>query len=275
MTLDVCIAQINYRPGHIRDHVERIKGLIREHRDADLIVFPELVLHGHPSLEKPEGFLYRRAKALYGRVSADVYRFVRETGARVILGQMQRRVDNLLNVATYVDGDGPQHYVKTHVHWTENFLPGRRLRTFHTPFGPVGINICFDAAFPEVWRVLALAGAEVIVNISAVPAHFPVALMHRRLAGAALDNQVFTVYANRPGPAFGGHSAVFGPHGERIAATDDGESVLACRVDLEEVARWRREEAIYPHRRPQLYRPIVSSARRGEGGSVPDLRVVG
>lgn len=271
MTLDLCIAQINYLPGHIREHVERIKEMIREHRDADLIVFPELVLHGHPSLEKPEGFLYRRAKVLYGRVSADLYRFVREVGARVILGEMQRRVDNLLNVATYVDGDGVQHYVKTHVHWTENFLPGRSLRTFLTPFGPVGINICFDAAFPEVWRVLALAGAEVVVNISAVPAHFPVALMHRRLGGAALDNQVFTVYANRPGPVFGGHSAVFDPRGEVLAEAGDREDVLKCRADLDEVARWRAEEAIYPNRRPQLYRQIVSGALRVETRAVPEV----
>jgi len=258
-TLDLRLCQVGYEAESIRHHVAKIKKLVSENRYADLIVFQELCLHGHPSLEKPEGLLYRKMKAVYGGVSADLYRFVREVGARVVIGEMKRKGDLLYNVATYTDGRVTQHYVKTHVHWTEHFTPGRSLRVFDTPFGPLGVNICFDAAFPEVWRGISLLGPEVIVNLSAVPGSFPTRYVHRRMVGAALDNQVFVIYANRPGPFFSGASAVFDPRGETVAACGPSEEVLAVKLDLEEVRAWREEEQVYAYRRPRLYRQIVRS----------------
>jgi predicted amidohydrolase len=257
----ICIAQIGYDDSDVQGHIARIKSIIEDNRDADLIVFPELILHGHPKRsEEPEGFLFRKAKALFGRVSADLYRFIREQRARVIIGEMKEHFDELQNSATYVDGDGEQMYLKTHVHWTENFVPGEALTCYETPLGRVGINICFDAAFSEVWRVLALMGPRLVVNISAVPIHFPVAYMHRRMQGAALDNQVFVVYANRPGPKFGGGSAVFDPRGEFVVSSGTDDVILRVEIDLAEVDRWREEEAVYVHRRPELYRSIGSTA---------------
>lgn len=258
MSHRICIAQVGFDATHIDHHLDKLTGIVDAHHDADLIVFPELILQGHPSVEEPEGFLYRQARVVYGKVSSKMYRHIRQRGAAAIFGEIRRRVDSLYNVATYVDPDVTQHYVKTHVHWTERFVPGNRLRLFDTRLGATGINICFDAAFSEVWRTLAVLGARLAVNISAVPGHFPVELMHRRMAAAALNNQMFVVYANRPGPLFSGHSAVFDPRGRRIAETRDGEgSVLEVEIDLAEVDAWRTEEAVFPHRRPKLYRPLL------------------
>ncbi len=258
--IDLRLVQINYHSENIRKHLDRIKLIILENREADLIVFPELILHGHPSFEKPEGFLYRRMKVHYGPVSDELYRFVREAGARVIIGELKRRGDKYYNLATYVDRDTVQSYAKTHVHWTENFAAGRELRVFETPWGPVGINICFDSAFSEVWRALALKGARMIVNISAVPASFPVEFMWRRMQGAALFNQVYVAYANRPGGYFSGFSAVFDPYGRPLVQAGKEEEVVTARIDLAEADRWREEEAIFPHRRPVLYRELVRRA---------------
>jgi predicted amidohydrolase len=164
-------------------------------------------------------------------------------------------------MATYADRNTIQSYAKTHVHWTERFVPGRELKVFEAPFAKIGITICFDAAFSEVWRVLALKGADVVVNISAVPKEFPVGYMSRRLAGAAVFNQVYVVYANRAGPIFSGHSAVFNPKGETIKKAERREAVIEAEIDLKEVAGWRAEEQIFPHRRPLLYREIVNRHR--------------
>lgn len=256
--LKICIAQINYNSEDIQRHVDRIKHIIHHYRFYDLIVFPELVLQGHPSFERPEGFLYRKMKVVYSAISRDLYRFVRQERARVIIGEVKRWGERYFNVATYVDETGTQAYTKTHVHWTENFTAGRKLALFETPFGRIGTNICFDAAFSEVWRVLALKGAQVIVNISAVPESFPVAYMWRRLKGAAINNQVFVVYANRPAPLFSGHSAVFDPMGETIAQAGPKETILEAGIDMGQVASWREQEHIYGHRRPLLYREIVN-----------------
>ncbi|WP_028321366.1 carbon-nitrogen hydrolase family protein [Desulfatiglans anilini] len=253
----ICIAQINYSSENIHRHYERITGIIEAHRSCDLIVFPELILHGHPSFERPEGFLYRKMKVVYSTISRDLYRFVERAGARVIIGELKRKGDDYFNVATYIDGGRIESYVKSHVHWTEHFVPGTRLKVFDSPFGGIGVNICFDAAFSEVWRVLALKGAWIVVNIAAVPGTFPVENMWRRFTGAAVFNQIFVVYANRPGGYFGGYSAVFGPRGERLANAGADEEVFEVEIDPARVIEWRREEDIYANRRPLLYRDIT------------------
>jgi predicted amidohydrolase len=262
--IKIGIAQINYSSENIQKHVERIKTIIDTYKGHDLIVFPELILHGHPSLERPEGFLYRKMKVIYSEISSDLYQFVKDSNARVIIGELKRWGERYFNVATYIDKDLTQSYTKTHVHWTENFIAGRELKVFDSPFGKIGVTICFDAAFSEVWRVLSLKGADMIVNISAVPATFPVEYMWRRFVGAATYNQIFVVYANRPGPFFSGHSAGFGPRGDLIVSSGSQETIIEANIDLNEVQRWRNEERIYPNRRPRLYRREIVNLHRSE-----------
>ncbi len=257
----ICVAQINFNTKNIQTHLAKIESIVDKHKTSDLIVFPELILHGHPSIEKPEGFLHRRMKTVYKSISQDLYQLVRDLDARVIIGESKRRGERYYNVATYVDRNTIQSYAKTHVHWTERFVPGRELKVFETAFAKIGITICFDAAFSEVWRVLALKGADVVVNISAVPRDFPVGYISRRLSGAAVFNQVYVIYANRAGPVFSGHSGIFDPKGEKIVKAGRREAIIEAEIDLEEVAGWRAEEKVFPYRRPLLYREIVNRHR--------------
>jgi predicted amidohydrolase len=253
----VVIAQINYKADNLQSHVRKIKNVIRTYKTSDLIIFPELILHGHPSYERPEPFLYRKMKKVSVFVSGDLYRHVKTEKATVIIGELKQSGDRYYNVATYVDPSSVQTYAKTHIHWTENFVPGAALKVFHSPMGEIGITICFDAAFTEVWRVLALMGARILVNIAAVPASFSPDYMRRRLAGAAINNQCFVIYANRPGPHFSGYSGVFGPRGEIQVEAGSGEKIIEAEIDLEAIDAWRQEERLYPNRRPLLYRQIA------------------
>ena len=277
--ITVTLAQINFAPGDVQGHLERIKEIITRQAHSDLIVFPELILHGHPSDVKPEGYLYRQVKLHLAQASGAIYRHVKKCRARVVLGQLQRQGDLYLNLATYVDQHGPQSYAKTHVHWTENFSPGGKLKVLATPLGPLGLNICYDSAFSEVWRVLALGGARLVVNISAVPAHFPVPYMRRRMQGAAAFNQYHVIYVNRPGPFFSGGSAVYDPRGEEIAALGGGEEVREVELEPYAVDEWREQEVIFPNRRPHLYRRVANRNKeinfRGRARGLPArLRVV-
>ena len=255
----ICIAQIAFRQ-NIASHINHIKEIISANRLADLIVFPELILHGHPSVERPEGLLYRRVVQYYRTMAADssdLYSFIRAVDARVILGELKGKPGHFYNVATYIDRHQTSIYEKTHIHRTENFLPGKALRVFDTPLGKLGPLICFDGAFSEAWRVLALKGARIVVNISATPQSFPLSYIRRRLQGAALENQLFIIYVNRPGGYFSGHSGVIDPHGEIIVELDEAEDVFTCEIDLAGLDQWRAEEEIFPKRRPLLYRDIL------------------
>lgn len=265
MEINVCIAQISYR-GKVERHIEGLKKIIAENRSSDLIVFPELILHGHPSIERPEGLLYRKVKQYYLTIqdrSNDLFQYIRDMDARVIIGELKGKPGGLYNAATYIDRKNTESYLKTHVHWTEKFIPGNKLKVFKAPFGKVGINICFDAAFPEVWRVAALQGAGIIVNISAVPQTFPVDYMWLRMKSAALNNQVFVIYANRSGDYFSGHSAIFSPRGETVMSAKTHDQVLNAVIDLDEVKVWRKEEPLYRNRRPRLYRAVTGQKKGG------------
>jgi predicted amidohydrolase len=238
MKISVTIAQIDFLEGDVPGHIGRIKDIISLNKSSDIIIFPELILHGHPSIEVPEGILHRRIKNFYKSVrdkSADIYSYVKNINARVIFGELREKSGNFYNVATYADRKGVQHYSKTHIHWTENFTPGNDLKTVQTPFGPIGLMICFDSAFLESWRVLALKGAKVIVNISAVPKPFPAEYMWRRCMGAALYNQIFAIYANRAGNDFSGYSAIFDPRGDIITNAGEDEAVITSEIELDEV----------------------------------------
>ncbi|BEQ16448.1 carbon-nitrogen hydrolase family protein [Desulfoferula mesophila] len=272
----ISLVQINFDPEDVAGHIARLKRIITQERASDLIVFPELILHGHPSQMKPEGFLYRKVEVALSHASGEIRRHVKKCGARVVLGELKREGDEFLNLATYVDAQGAKSYAKAHVHWTENFRPGGRLKVFSTPVGRLGLNICYDSAFDEVWRVLALNGARLVVNISAVPAHFPVPYMRRRMQGAAIFNQYFVVYVNRPGPVFSGGSAVYDPHGDELLALGGGDEVARVDIDLAETERWREEEVIFPNRRPHLYRRVASRNKEVPGPKKePHLKAVG
>lgn len=258
MKINVCIAQVSYR-GSVERHIDGLKKIIRQNRTSDLIVFPELILHGHPSIERPEGLLYRKVRHYYRTIkdrSDDLFQYIKDMNARVIIGELKGKPGQFYNAATYVDRKTIDSYLKTHVHWTEKFIAGNKINVFQSPFGKLGINICFDGAFPEVWRVAALQGAPVIVNISAVPQSFPIDYMWLRMKSAALNNQVFVIYANRPGAYFSGHSAIFSPRGEAIISAKTKARILKTEIDLNEVKTWRKEERIYRNRRPRLYRDI-------------------
>lgn len=259
MKRKICIAQIGFDQ-NIKRHISRIKDIIYENRRSHLIVFPELILHGHPSVEKPEGILYRRVKYFYKSVASDsddLYRFIKEVGARVVIGELKGRSGEFYNAATYIDSERTIGYSKVHVHWSENFLPGKGFRVHDLPAGKVGMMICFDGAFTESWRVLALNGAEIIVNISATPKSFPAKYIWRRLQGAAICNQVFVVYANRPGERFSGHSTVIDPMGEVLIDAGTDENIMHCEIDLKQLYKWRKQERIFQERRPLLYRDVI------------------
>jgi predicted amidohydrolase len=135
-----------------------------------------------------------------------------------------------------------------------------------TPFGKVGVAICYDFRFPEVCRALALAGAEVI----AVPVNWSSAvpvLAEHFVPVRAVENRVFVAVADRTGRTndtkYPGASRVVGPDGAVLTAplaADRGHAVATATVDLAD-ARTKATVFepggfgidVFAHRRPDLY----------------------
>lgn len=269
----ICVAQIDVETSAPFDNLAKMERIIRDHRDADLIVFPELTVHGHLTspMTKQEilGMLARAPTDYRERLHA----CAQAMETHVMFGEIGQVAGKLYNLAVFVSRESIDWYAKTHVHWTEEFDPGAELRVFDWSFGRLGTLVCFDSAFPEAARVLALQGATIIVTIAAVPTSFDMKFMHRRAGAIALNNQVFSVLANRAGARFGGKSAVFDPGGDVVALAGDAEEVLSVRIDLSQVERWRLVEPLDRHRRPQLYQPLAWSDRPGPHRTAPSPAV--
>ncbi len=127
----------------------------------------------------------------------------------------------------------------------------------------LGLSICFDLRFPELYRALALAGAEVI----AIPASFNAVtgLAHwdTLVRARAIENHAFVIAAAQVGTtaegiATYGHSLIVDPWGEALAESiGDQPEVLLATLDLSEVARRRTQIAVMDSRRPEVYeRPV-------------------
>ena len=138
---------------------------------------------------------------------------------------------------------------------SEPYVPGDRFVVFGLDGSTVGLDICYDAWFPEVSRHLAWLGAEVIVNV--VKTTTPDREQEVVLARAnSIANQVFTVSVNTASPIGRGRSLVVDPEGAVLAeSTGDEETVLTLTLDLDQVARIREHGTAGVNRMWSQFRP--------------------
>ncbi len=124
---------------------------------------------------------------------------------------------------------------------------------------PLGMSVCYDLRFPELYRILAVRGARVMV----VPAAFtlPTTRDHWEvlLRARAIENQAFVVAANQIGPHPGGHrsggrSMIVDPWGVVLAQAEDREGQIVAELDLERQLEIRAQLPSLANRRPSAYR---------------------
>ncbi len=136
--------------------------------------------------------------------------------------------------------------------------PGNQIATFDTEFGTMGVVICYDLRFPEVFRLLVEAGVQVVLapgafNLTTGPAHWELLLRSR-----GLDNQVYLAGVS---PARNeaasyvayGHSLVVDPWGQILWQAAHQEAVGCVTIDLERLTEIRTNLPALKHRRRDLY----------------------
>lgn len=155
--------------------------------------------------------------------------------------------------------DGPRRPdIKMGMQESAKLAAGSELPVFDTTFGRLGITICSDLRFPEIYRTLALKGARIIVCISAFlnPRfdHWEI-LMRAR----AVENLVYMIgsgqYDREPktGIGFVGRSMVVDPWGVVVATASDRETCVTARLDLNFIDEVRFRCPTLQQRRPELY----------------------
>ena len=158
------------------------------------------------------------------------------------------------------DGTRVGAYRKVHL-WAplgevEHLTPGDVMPAFDLPWGRVAMAICYDLRFPELWRRLADAGAQLVL----IPAEWPVRRVeHWRLLlrARAVENQLFVAGCNRAGAdadgEFGGHSAVADPWARVLTEAGSESGLFVTTIETDEVARARRLFPFLADRRPEVY----------------------
>src|SRR5438093_3756901 len=237
----LALAQINTVVGDLAGNRERIVARIEEARraDADLVLYPELALTGYPPedlLLRP-GFI-RSARAMLHQLAAEAH------GITVLIGAPHFDAD--LYNACFVCAEGEvkavyrKRFLPNYGVFDEDryFAPGRDLFLLRCGEALIGPTICEDIWQPGPPATdMALAGAQLIANISASPFHVGKDLEREAmLATRARDNASFIAFCNAVGGQdeliFDGHSLVLDDEGEVIARAPGFEEALVV-IDVD------------------------------------------
>jgi len=252
--LRALLVQASPRPRDVGANVAWAAERVRDAADADLVVFPELFLSGYQTHDLDQIALEPDDDRL-----EPLRRAARGSSSAVIVGAPERTATGVSNSALCFDVDGERagSYRKTHLFGDElaAFEPGEELAPIELCGRRLGIEICFDMEFPEVARTLRLAGAEMLVTISANME--PFAADHAVYARArALENGMPHLYVNRCGVEaelrFTGASVAIDPDGRELAGAGAGEEMLS--VSIGQLQREDPRERCTEQRRAELYR---------------------
>ena len=176
----------------------------------------------------------------------------------------------LYNTAAVIDADGTYlgKYRKNHIPQVKGFWEKFYFRpgnlgypVFDTAVGRVGVYICYDRHFPEGWRALGLAGAQIVFNPSATSRGLSAYLWQLEQTSAACANMYFVGALNRIGIEDLGDNDFYGtsyfadPRGQFVDGTaSDQEAELVVRdLDLATIDEVRAGWAFYRDRRPETY----------------------
>ncbi|MDP9003972.1 MAG: hypothetical protein M3N12_04185 [Verrucomicrobiota bacterium] len=228
---------------------------------AELIVFPEMADTGYAM-----AVIQQSARPWNEGAVPELQRIAQAQSLALISGVSERDGDCIYNSQIFIDAKGKivGSYRKTHLFTAPPigedtcFSPGSELRSF--PFGAfrLGLSICYDLRFPEVFRTLAIEKeANVFILSSAWP--FPRVEHFGVLATArAIENQSYVIVSNRVGTDDGvtccGSSAIIDPYGVVIAsASTDREELVLAEISQEAISSVRNKMAVFGQRRPELY----------------------
>ena len=250
-----------------------------QQEDAELAIFGELYLTGYGSGTSMHH--YALAPCQDDPWVSQLTEVARSSGLWLIVGTASAGPTvpgDIYNSAFLISPEGLTGvYSKTHVATfvvDEKTLAdegcfysaGSDINVHDTPFAKLGIQVCYDVHFPEISRVLALKGAEVIINISAAVSGFE-RFWEVLLPVRAEENQIWYVMSSVVGQqgdaSFFGGSRVMTPNGqEHVRGPDNHEELVIADLDSQSLTAARRSSHRLSARRPELYLIITDPIPR-------------
>lgn len=259
--------QFNPRFGKVPENLSKVLSEL-EDVNADLVVLPELAFTGYLFSNRREALELAEKPEKSPTLNA-LANLCKERDFYMVTGFAERRGDKVYNSALLVGPEGLLcSYRKLHLFNTEKdiFDPGDTpLSVVEVRGVKIGMMVCFDWAFPEVARSLALQGAELLCH----PSNLVLPYCQQAMTTRCLENRVFAVTANRIGTerrprgnlTFTGQSQITAPDGSILyRANPDNEEQHVLQIDptLARDKRLTEKNHLFLDRRPQFYRTLCS-----------------
>lgn len=260
--LTIGLAQTKHpEDGDVVALVERFAAAAAE-RGVQLLVFPESLMSRY---EQDAGAFVREAEPVDGPFASAVDRIAARYGIWIVytLNELNPSGGKPFNTAIVVDEAGEKRgiYRKIHLFDTDFVQESSRMSAgdalfepIDTPFGKLGLAICYDLRFPEQARAAALAGCDIMVYPAAWVAGNTKAEQWRTLLAArAIENEMFVAGVSRADDGYIGQSAVANPYGILIASGGPDEELVTCTIDVAMRKGVYERMPVFDHRRTDAY----------------------
>jgi predicted amidohydrolase len=236
---------------------------------VEVLCFPEMNLTGYSVDEE----IIQAAQPLNGELLSGVVELARKSGVSILAGLAELERGLVYSTQVVASPRGlAGFYRKTHLGPPEMkvFSPGTDINVFALGGAAFGIQLCYDAHFPELSLVMALRGADILFFPHASPNGTPEQKLEswlRHLPARAFDNGVFVAACNQCGDngrglKFPGTAVIISPEGRVLEQfSEDGEIMLTAVLKRESLESVRRHRMRYflPQRRPELYGELIKS----------------
>ena len=275
----VGVGQIGCELGDVAGNLQHCIEVLDQaaEQGISLLVLPECSLSGYvfDDLESARS----AAVSLYGPEITELAEHCVRLGIYCVVGFLEDADGTVYNTAVLLGPEGPiGSYRKSHLPYlgVDRFVARANAvqpPIFDTAIGRIGLAICYDIRFPESARVLALAGADIIVQPSNWPLESRLLAEHFTIVRAC-ENRVYLLVANRwdteQDTHFMGQSQIISPTGEVLARAGTREALLSAVIDID-VARNKHviikpeafELFLFDDRRPDMYGTLTALARAG------------
>lgn len=234
-------------------------------RGADLILFPEVQLtEFFPQYPKQNVSDYRLE--LDSEVVVAFQNAAKKNKIMVVPNIYLAEGENTFDASLLIGQDGHLIGLQKMVHVAQApqfyeqdyYTPSDTgFQVFETPFGSIGIVVCFDRHYPESIRTEVLMGADLILIPTVNTKQEPMELFEQEIRVQAFQNSAMVAMCNRVGEEgemdFAGESLVVDADGQRIFKADDTEQLIVVDVDLAEARRVRESRPYTTLRRPEFY----------------------
>jgi len=288
--ISACV-QIAVEPNKINLNIDKVCHWLEKaakEYEAELVVFPESITTGFtPNMDRED--FYELLEEVPGKHTEKIQRLSKELGVHVVFPLYERGKEKgeIFNSSVLIDDRGEilGNYRKTHPFPTERkegggwTTPGKDTIVVDTKLGKIGMIICYDGDFPELSRVLALKGAEIITRPSALLRSFEIWELTNK--ARAYDNHVYVLAANSIGPDGGGnyyfgHSMIVSPIAQTLALGRGTEEIIAAKLDpnpIKHVSYGTKSPMVFDHledRNVGVYQGILAE---GKSSFEPSRRI--